>query len=71
LRSRSDHVLAELLTDPPTMEGLQKAMDRVSARNAPPSVLRNPTAVTAANAGLTSGGVPGMLPAIPFMGAGQ
>lgn len=48
LRSRSDAVLAELLTDPASMQGLQQAMQRVG-RQGPPSVLRNPAAIRGAN----------------------
>jgi len=48
LRSRSDAVLAELLTDPQSMQGLQQAMQRVG-RQGPPSVLRNPAAIRGAN----------------------
>lgn len=50
LRSRSDDILAELLTDPKGMAGLRQAMDKVSGRNAPPSILRNSAAVSGENA---------------------
>ena len=50
LRSRSDDILAELLTDPQAMSGLQRALDRVSQRTGPPSMLRNPAVISASNA---------------------
>lgn len=52
LRSRSDDVLAELLTEPQTMATLLKAMDRVQARSQPPSQLRNAAAITGGNAAI-------------------
>lgn len=54
LRSKSDHILAELLTDPQSMQGLVRAMDRVSQRGTPPSVLRTNTAITGTNAGVAA-----------------
>jgi len=50
LRSRSDNILAELLTDPQGMTRLREAIDRVSARNAPPSILRNNATISGENA---------------------
>lgn len=50
LRSRSDDILAELLTDPQSMQALIKAMERVSARGQPRSGLRTNTAINAATA---------------------
>jgi hypothetical protein len=49
LRSRSDAILAELLTDPQAMDGLRKALERVTARDAGPSALRSPTAISGTN----------------------
>lgn len=50
LRSRSDHILAELLTDPQGMAQLRQAMDRVTERGAAPSQLRNAATINAATA---------------------
>lgn len=50
LRSRSDQILAELLTDPQSMAGLRKAIERVESAGKPPSVLRNPALIRGANA---------------------
>lgn len=54
LRSRSDDVLAELLTDPQGMANLQNALQRVQSRLAPPSPLRNPAIVRGSNAAVYS-----------------
>lgn len=54
LRSRSDEILAELLTDPQSMNGLKQAIDRVSAQGQPRSIMRSPAnaaAINATNAG--------------------
>jgi hypothetical protein len=55
LRSRSDQVLAELLTDPNSFQGLVKALERVKSQGSPPSVLRRNAATVGATAGIVSG----------------
>lgn len=56
LRSRSDDILAELLTDPNSMAGLRQAIERVEAAGQPRSLLRAPAAVRGATAGATAEG---------------
>lgn len=58
LRSRSDHILAELLTDPASMQGLVQAIQRVQARGNPPSPASLARATTA---GTVSDSTPGLL----------
>jgi hypothetical protein len=55
LRSRSDQVLAELLTDPNSFQGLVKALERVKSQGSPPSVLRRNAATVGATAGIVNG----------------
>lgn len=50
LRSRSDDILAELLTDPQAMQGLQRALERVQSRGAGPR--SGAPAITGANAAI-------------------
>lgn len=47
LRSRSDDILAELLTDPQAMAGVQRALERVTQRGSP---LRNGAIINSSNA---------------------
>lgn len=49
LRSRSDNLLADALVNP-NASGLDRLLQSAAARQAPPSPLRNPAAINAANA---------------------
>jgi hypothetical protein len=50
LRSRSDNILADILTDP-NAPGLQRALQGAANQRAPASPLRNQAAINATNAG--------------------
>jgi hypothetical protein len=55
LRSRSDAVLAELLTDPEAFKGLVKALERVKSQGNPPSIMRRNAATVGTVSGLVNG----------------
>jgi len=48
MRSRSDQILAELMTDPSSMTRLREIIDRVGSQAAPPSPLRRAAAIRGA-----------------------